>query len=167
MRSVGAMMQKTEAILPAMAPGGAAPAPNASLVGVWELVAIDVEFRDDGTRQPARLSVPSAYLMFTPLGRLLSMLTRASRAQWGAEREGEALFRSTFAYSGRYRLEDGRWVTRIDRTWTDAWTDGIQTHSYRLDKDRLTVLAPWLVGDKEGDRVQRMLFGFERMRTRQ
>ena len=167
MRSVSDMMPNTEAIQPATAPGGAAPAPNASLVGVWELVSIVVEFRDDGTRQPARLSVPSAYLMFTPLGRLLSMLTRPSRAQCGAEREGEALFRSTFAYSGRYRLEDGRWVTRIDRTWTDAWTDGVQTHSYRREEDRLTVLAPWLVSDKEGDRVQRLLFHFERMKTRQ
>jgi hypothetical protein len=161
------MMPKTETILPAAAPEGAASAPNASLVGVWELVSIDLEFRDDGTRRPARLSVPAAYLMFTPLGRLLSMLTRPSRAQWGAEREGEALFRSTFAYSGRYRLEDGRWVTRIDRTWTDAWTDGVQAHSYRLERDRLTVIAPWLVSDRDGDRVQRLLFGFERMKTRQ
>jgi len=141
--------------------------PTGELVGVWELRSIDLEFRDDGTRRPAQLSVPSAYLMFTPLGRLLSMLTRPSRAQWGAEREGETLFRATFAYSGRYRLEEGRWVTRVDRTWNDAWTDAVQAHSYRLAAERLTVSTPWLLGDKEGDRLQRMLFGFEKMRTRQ
>lgn len=150
----------------ATAPGGAAPAPVTGLVGVWELMSIDIEFRDDGSRRPAKLSVPSAYLMFTPLGRLLSMLTRPSRAQWGAEREGEALFRATFAYSGRYRLEEDRWVTRVDRTWNDAWTDAVQAHSYRLDRERLTVLTPWLLGDKEGDRLQRMLFGFAKMKTR-
>src|SRR5215813_3747016 len=142
------MMTSTDATPRKPAPGGAAPAPNASLVGVWELVSIDIEFRDDGTRRPARPSVPAAFLMFTPLGRLLSMLTRPSRAQWGSEREGEALFRSTFAYSGRYRLEDERWVTRVDRTWNDAWTDGVQAHLYRLDTDHLTVMTPWLLGDK-------------------
>ena len=165
-------MTNTETLLPAKSPGGAAPAPNASLVGVWELVSIDTEFRDDGTRRPSRLSIPSGYLMFTPLGRLLSMLTRPSRApqvrtELGAEREGEALFRSTFAYSGRYRLEADRWVTNIDRTWTDAWTDGVQAHSYQREGDRLTVLTAWLLGDREGDRLQRMRFGFERMKTRQ
>ena len=160
-------MTNTETLLSAKAPGGVAPAPNTSLVGVWELVSIDIEFRDDGTRRPARLSIPSGYLMFTPLGRLLSMLTRPSRAQGGAEREGEALFRSTFAYSGRYRLEQDRWVTNIDRTWTDAWTEGVQAHFYQREGDRLTVLTEWLLGDKEGDRLQRMLFGFERMKTRQ
>lgn len=167
MRSVLRMVPNIETIKPATTPGGAAPAPNASLVGVWELVSIDTEFRDDGTRRPAKLTVPSAYLMFTPLGRLLAMLTRTTRAQWGAEREGEALFRGTFAYSGRYRLEDDRWLTRVDHTWTDAWTDGVQVHSFRRDGDRLTVFTPWLLGDKEGDRLQRMLFGFEKMRTRQ
>ena len=60
-------------------PGGVAPALNASLVGVWELASIDTEFRDDGTRRPAGLSVPSAYLMFTPLGRLLSMRSEERR----------------------------------------------------------------------------------------
>lgn len=166
------MMTSTDATPRTPAPGGGAPAPNASLVGVWELVSIDIEFRDDGTRKPARLSVPSAFLMFTPLGRLLSMLTRPSRVRTGEERlgaarEGEALFRSTFAYSGRYRLEDERWVTRVDRTWNDAWTDGVQAHSYRMAEDRLTVFTPWLLGDKEGDRLQRMLFGFSKMKTRQ
>jgi hypothetical protein len=160
------MVANTGEIRKEKAPGGVAPAPNPSLVGVWELVSIDTEFRDDGTRRPARLSIPAAYIMFTPLGRLLSMLTRPSRAEWGAEREGEALFRATFAYSGRYRLEEDRWVTRVDRTWTDAWTDAVQAHSYRVDGYALTVLTPWLLGDKEGDRLQRMLFGFEKMPVR-
>jgi hypothetical protein len=141
--------------------------PSGELVGVWELRSIDIEFRDDGTRRPAKLSIPHGCLMFTPLGRLLSMLTRPSRAQWGAEREGEALFRSTFAYSGRYRLEEDRWVTRVDRTWNDAWTDGVQAHTYRLEGERLTVFTPWLLSDKDGDRLQRVLFGFEKMKTRQ
>lgn len=160
------MMPSTVSIQPATSPGGAAPAPSLSLVGVWELVSIDTEFRDDGTKRPAKLTVPAAYLMFTPLGRLLSMLTRASRAQWGSEREGEALFRGTFAYSGRYRHENERWVTRVDRTWNDAWTDAVQAHEYRVCGDRLTVLTRWLLSDKEGDRLQRMLFGFRKMSTR-
>jgi len=160
-------MTNAETLPLAKAPGGAASAPDTSLVGVWELVSIDMEFRDDGNRRPAWLSIPSAYLMFTPLGRVLSMLTRPSRAQGGAEREGEALFRSTFAYSGRYRLEAERWVTNVDRTWTDTWTDDVQAHTYRREGDRLTVLTEWVLGDKQGDRLQRMLFGFERMRTRQ
>jgi hypothetical protein len=146
--------------------GGASAAPVSGLVGVWELVSIDTEFRDDGTRRPAKLSVPSACLMFTPLGRLLAMLTRPSHTQWGAEREGETLFRATFAYSGRYRLEEDRWVTRVDRTWNDAWTDAVQAHTYRLSHERLTVMTPWLLGDSQGDRLQRVLFGFAKMATR-
>jgi hypothetical protein len=153
-------------------PASGAPAhPSGELVGVWELRSIDIEFRDDGTRRPAKLSVPHGCLMFTPLGRLLSMLMRPSRAplgeRLGAERVGEALFRSTFAYSGRYRLEEDRWVTRVDRTWNDAWTDGVQAHTYRLEGERLTVFTPWLLSDKDGDRLQRVLFGFEKMKTRQ
>jgi len=159
--------KSNETVRPAPGRDFVLPAHEMGLVGVWALSSIDVEFRDDRTRRPAMLSVPAAFLMFTPLGRLLSMLTRASRAQWGSEREGEALFRATFAYSGRYRLERDRWVTRVDRTWNDAWTDGVQAHLYRVEGERLTVMTPWLLGDKQDDRLQRMLFGFEKMKTRQ
>jgi len=161
------MGKSGNATRPAPVRGSGGAAAQATLVGVWELTSIDIEFRDDRTRRPARLSVPSGFLMFTPLGRLLAMLTRPSHAEWGAEREGEALFRTTFAYSGRYRLEQDRWVTRVDRTWSDAWTDAVQSHAYLLDADRLTVMTPWLLGDKEGDRLQRMLFGFAKLKTRQ
>ena len=147
-------------------PGAPLPAGEASLIGVWELASIDTEFRDDRTRRPACLSVPSACIMFTAQGRLLAMLTRSSRAQWGAERESEALFRGAFAYSGRYRLEAERWVTRVDRTWSDAWTDAVQAHWYQLDGDQLTVSTRWLLGDKADDRMQRMLFGFNRIKAR-
>ena len=80
---------------------------------------------------------------------------------------GNCAYVSTFAYSGRYRLEEDRWVTRVDRTWNDAWTDGVQAHTYERAGNRLAVYTPWLLPNEEGNRLQRMVFGFEKMKTRQ
>ena len=136
------------------------------LVGVWELQSIDIKFRDNGKHRRANMAIPSGYLIFTALGRLLAMVTRSSRAQSGAERASEALFRATFAYSGRYRLEDGRWITRVDRTWNDAWTDAEQTRWYSLEGERLEVASAWHLGAKPDDRLQRTVFSFRKMKLR-
>lgn len=141
-------------------------AESLQLVGVWELQSIHSEFQDGGERRPAHLVLPAGYLLFTPSGRVLAMVTRASRAQSGAEREGEALFRSTFAYSGQFRLEGERWITRVDRTWNEAWTDEVQVHWFKVESERLEVLGAWQLGKKTDDRLQRTVFSFKSMKLR-
>lgn len=141
-------------------------AESLQLVGVWELQSIHTEFRDGAERRLVDIALPAGYLLFTPLGRVLAMVTHASRAQSGAEREGETLFRSTFAYSGQFRLEGERWITRVDRTWSDAWTDEVQVHWFKVEVGRLDVLGAWHLGKKPDERLQRTVFGFKSMKLR-
>jgi len=136
------------------------------LVGVWELQSIHTEFQDDSERRPAHIAIPAGYLLFTPLRRVLAMVSAASRAQSGAEREGERLFRATFAYSGQFRLQGERWITRVDRTWSDASTDEVQVHWFKVEVGRLDVLGEWHLGKKPDDRLQRTVFSFKSMKLR-
>ncbi|HVS74841.1 MAG TPA: lipocalin-like domain-containing protein, partial [Candidatus Acidoferrales bacterium] len=47
------------------------------------------------------------------------------------------------AYSGIYRLEEDRWITKVDTAWNEALIGTEQVRLYRLEGDTLTVTTPW------------------------
>jgi Lipocalin-like domain len=53
------------------------------------------------------------------------------------------LFRTMFAHSGRYRLEDDKWITAVDVAWNPTWTGTELVWSYKLEGERLFVTTPW------------------------
>ena len=48
-----------------------------------------------------------------------------------------------FAYTGMYRLEDDKWVTKVDVSWNPARNGTDQVRFYKLDGDRLQVTSAW------------------------
>jgi hypothetical protein len=123
--------------LPALADDGQ------RLVGVWKLQTYYAEFQDTGETKAAFGANPNGYIIFTPDGRMMALLTAESRKAPQTDADRALAFRSMSAYSGTYRLEEDRWITTVDVSWNEAWTGTEQMRFYRLDGDTLTVTTAW------------------------
>src|ERR1700693_165845 len=109
------------------------------LVGVWKLQTYDVEFQDTGEHKSPFGAHPNGIGIFTPEGRTMGILTAEKRKAPQTDADRAEAFRSMVAYSGIYRLEDDRWITKVDITWNEAWIGTEQIRYYRVEGDTLTV----------------------------
>ena len=113
------------------------------LVGVWKLQTYYAEFQDTGETKAAFGANPNGYIIFTPDGRMMALLTAEGRKAPQTDADRVQAFRSMSAYPGTYRLEEDRWITTVDVSWNEAWTGTAQMRFYRLDGDTLTVTTAW------------------------
>jgi hypothetical protein len=113
------------------------------LLGVWRLESFYTEFKATGERKDVYGERPNGYLVFTPEKRMIGIVTAEQRNKPNTDEDRIAAFRSMIAYSGIYRVEGDRWVTKVDVAWTEAWTGTEQMRVFKLESDKLTVTAMW------------------------
>src|SRR5262245_37206063 len=116
---------------------------RASLLGTWKLVAFEAEFQDTGERRLVFGKNPTGYLIFTPEGRMMTVLEGEGRKAPNTDDDRALLFRTMTAYSGLYRLEADKWITSVDVAWLPSWTGSQQVRFYKLESDRLIVTTAW------------------------
>jgi hypothetical protein len=73
----------------------------------------------------------------------MTVIEGEGRKVANTDEERSALLRTMFAYTGTYRLEDDKWVTKVDVSWNPAWNGTDQVRFYKLDGDRLQVTTAW------------------------
>lgn len=49
------------------------------------------------------------------------------------------------AYTGTYRLEADKWITKVEAARNPEWVGAEQSRSCKIDGYRLQVLTPWRV----------------------
>ena len=125
------------------------------LLGVWKLQTYEIEFQDTGEREASFGAHPNGFIIFTPEGRMMAVLTAEDRKVPQTDADRVAAFRSMYAYSGIYRLEDDRWITRVDTAWNESWVGTDQVRLYRLDGDTLTVTSNWRTYPNYDGRIAR------------
>jgi hypothetical protein len=57
------------------------------------------------------------------------------------------------AYTGLYRVEGDKWLTKVDVSANPAWVDTEQTRSFKIDGNRLqesTALMPFAAQPEKG-----------------
>lgn len=113
------------------------------ILGVWKLQTWETVFQDTGERKALYGTNPPGFVIFTPEGRMMALLTAEGRKAPKTDADRAAAFRDMFAYSGIYRLEEGRWVTKVDVSWNEALTGTEQVRFYLLEGDKLTVTTAW------------------------
>lgn len=118
---------------------------TARVVGVWKLLSFEADYQDGRPRTPWHGGLsPSGYIIFTKEGRMMSVIEGVGRKPAKTDEERGALLRSMFAYTGIYRLEGDKWVTKVDASWNPAWTGTEQMRFYKVDGDRLEVVSEWM-----------------------
>lgn len=136
---------------------------HSQVQGVWKLVSYEVEIQSTGQKEFPMGQKPTGYVIFTAEGRVFFVLTGDGRKPAKTDQERAALLGSLVAYSGTYRLEADKWITKVEVAWNPEWVGTEQRRSYKVDGDRLEVLTPWRLMPNWPDKgMTRSIVTFER-----
>jgi len=142
-------------------PGFANEASN--IEGIWKLVSYQVEVQATGEIGPAMGQNPTGYVLFTPEKRVMFVLTGEGRKPAKTPEGRAKLLNTLVAYTGMYRIEGDKWITKVDVAWNPEWLGTEQTRSFTIDSDILKVVTPWRVMPNWPEKgIQRSLLTFER-----
>jgi hypothetical protein len=80
------------------------------ILGTWRVVSWENEWQATGEREQVYGKNPTGYLIFTPEGRFMCVLTGEGRTAPKTDEDRAALLKSVVAYTGMYRLEGDKWM---------------------------------------------------------
>jgi hypothetical protein len=133
------------------------------VVGIWELVSLEIEVQETGQIEPPMGERPTGYAMFTQQGRAFFILTGELREPPTNDEQRAALLNTLVAYTGTYRVEGDKWITKVEVAWNPEWVGSEQTRFFKLDGDCLKVLSPWRVMPNWPSKgMTRSILSFER-----
>ena len=144
------------------AQGGAGD--GARLLGSWRVVSYELEFQDGGERVRPLGPHPNGYVIFGADGRMMAYLEAAGRTAPRSDEDRAAAYRTLNAYTGRYRVEGSKWITRVDGAWNAEWVGTDQERSFTFTGDQLNVITQWNPNPLYAGRVARGHLAFERER---
>jgi hypothetical protein len=117
----------------------------AELAGTWHLLSWSLEIIENGEHLQPFGDNPPGYIHFTSDGRFFAILTTADRKPVETEFDQIAAFGSLIAYTGRYRIEGNRLVTKVDVSADPAAVGTELVRFYKLMGDRLEIkTAPFV-----------------------
>jgi hypothetical protein len=138
---------------------------GSKVVGIWKLVAYDAESQATGAKEPVMGQHPTGYVIFTPEGRVWFVLTGEERKPAKTVEDRAELLNTLVAYTGTYRVEGDKWITKVEVAWNPEWVGTEQTRSFKVEGDRLQVVTPWRVMPNWADKgMTRSIITFERAR---
>lgn len=113
--------------------------------GVWRLVSYEVEIQATGQKEFPMGQNPTGYVIFTPEGRVFFVFTGEGRKLAKTAQERADLLSSLVAYTGTYRIEGDKWITKVEVAWNPEWVGTEQTRFFKMEGDRLQILTPWRI----------------------
>lgn len=112
-------------------------------VGTWKLKSFVTEFRETGEQRHVYGRHPRGYIVFTPEGRLLALITGENRRPAQTSEEQAALFTTMVAYSGIYRVDGDKFVAQVDASWNETWVGTEHVRFFKVVGDRLEIVTAW------------------------
>ena len=131
-------------------------------MGSWRVVTYEFEFQDGGELALPLGSRPNGYVILGSDGRMMAYLEASNRRPPRNDQERAEAYRTMNAYTGRYRVDGTRWVTKVDGAWNVDWVGGEQARSFELAGNRLAVTGQWNPNPLYGGRIARGRLTFER-----
>jgi hypothetical protein len=111
-------------------------AESGKIVGTWKLVSVVYEDAQTKERTPVLGQHPHGYQIATPEGRWIAVVTADGRAIPKTDEERAKALRTMIAYSGRYRVEGDKVITKVEVAWNEAWVGGEQVRFLRFERRR-------------------------------
>ena len=88
---------------------------------------------------------PTGYAIFTSEGRAMFVVTGEGRKPATTVQERADLMNSVVAYTGTYRLEGDKWITKVDAASNPEWVGTEQMRFFKVEGNRLQVMTPWRI----------------------
>ena len=112
------------------------------VVGTWKLVSVVYEDVQTKVRTSVLGEHPKGCQIATPKGRWLALVTGEGRKVPQTDAERSDALRSMIPYTGKYRVQDGKIITKVEAAWNEAWVGTEQGRFYRFEGDRLLLESP-------------------------
>jgi Lipocalin-like domain len=132
------------------------------IVGTWALVSVVYEDIATGERTPIYGEHPRGIQIATPEGRWLALMTAEGRAIPQTDTDRAQALKSMIAYTGRYRVENGQVITKVEAAWNEAWVGGEQVRNIRFAGDRLYIESPPMPHPNINDKTVRVIVVWQR-----
>jgi hypothetical protein len=132
------------------------------IVGSWKLVSVVYENQETKARTPVLGEHPRGRQIATADGLWLALVTAEGRPVPKTEEERAQALRTMIAYTGRYRIEGGKVMTKVEAAWNEAWVGGEQTRFVRFEGDRLFIESPPMPHPNRNNEVVRVIVVWER-----
>jgi hypothetical protein len=135
------------------------------VLGTWKLVSFEAEIQATGQKEPVMGQNPTGYVIFTPERRAFFILTGEGRKPAKTPQERADLLNSLISYTGTYRIEGDKWITKVDVAWTPEFVGTEQMRFFKVDGDRLQVLTTWGIHPNWPEKgMQRRIVTFDRVK---
>jgi hypothetical protein len=132
------------------------------LIGTWRLVSWVMQDDVTGERRPLYGEHAHGSATFTAAGRAFFILTGEGRTAPHTDAEVGAAYRSMVAYTGQYRVEGERFITRVDTAWNEAWVGTDQVRTFKVEGGRLSIVAMSQPNPNFGNKLMHGILEFER-----
>jgi Lipocalin-like domain len=88
---------------------------QAKIFGIWKMVSMEWEVQETGDRVPFIMVMnPAGYLIYTPEGRMMTIVTREGRKPSITTQDRAKLFDTMSAFTGMYRLEGDKCIIKVN-----------------------------------------------------
>jgi hypothetical protein len=132
------------------------------VVGLWTLVSVVYEDQETKARTPVLGEKPRGRQIATADGRWLALVTAEGRPVPKTDEQRAQALRTMISYSGRYRVEDGRVITKVEIAWNEAWVGGEQIRFIRFEGDRLFIESPPMPHPNVNSKVVKVIVIWDR-----
>jgi Lipocalin-like domain len=132
------------------------------IVGMWTLVSVVYEDQETKERTPVLGEKPRGRQIATADGRWLALVTAEGRPVPKTDEQRAQALRTMIAYSGRYRVENGRVITKVEVAWNEAWVGGEQIRFVRFEGDRLFIESPPMPHPNVNNKVVKVIVIWDR-----
>ena len=102
------------------------------LLGIWKLISYEVEVQATGQKAPVMGQNPTGHAAFLPDGRVFFILTGEARKPANSDQEHRELLSTLVAYSGTYRIDGDKWITKVEVAWNPEWVGTEQTRFFNV-----------------------------------
>jgi hypothetical protein len=132
------------------------------IVGTWKLVSVNYEDTASNERTPIYGEHPKGIQIATPEGRWLALMTAEGRTVPATDIDRARALITMIAYTGRYRVEDGNVITKVEAAWNEGWVGTEQVRAIAFEGDRLHLQSPPMPHPNIGGRTMRVIVVWER-----
>ena len=108
---------------PNLASGGESD--SAKVLGIWKLVSLEIEVQGTGQLEPPMGDNPTGYAAFTQEGRAFFILTGDLHEPATNDEQRAGLLNTLVAYTGTYRVEGDKWITKVEVAWNPEWVGAL------------------------------------------
>jgi Lipocalin-like domain len=132
------------------------------IVGTWKLASVHYEDQATKERAPVYGAHPKGIQIATPQGRWLALMTAEGRAVPKTDDERAQALKTMIAYTGRYRVEDSKVITKVEAAWNEAWVGTEQVRAIRFDGERLYLTSPPMPHPNMNNKTVRVIVEWQR-----